>query len=110
MANDIQETVKIIGEQASKLTRRSAGLPALVTGILLSNPKGPLFQRVMSELQEIAKLPSTPSNNYSELSLPQVHAMNCLKDVLANTRLGPHTEPFIMPVLTLSAESLSSSM
>ncbi|KAL1964941.1 hypothetical protein VTN77DRAFT_6294 [Rasamsonia byssochlamydoides] len=105
-----QETVKIIGQQASKLTRRSAGLPALVTGILCSNPTGPLFQRVMSELQEMATLPATQSDNYSELSLPQVHAMNCLKDILVNTRLGPHTEPFIMPALTISAESLSSSI
>jgi len=109
-ANNTQETIKIIEEQASKLTRRSAGLPALVTGILCSNPKGPLFQRVMSDLQEIAKLPPTPSANYSEMALPQVHAMNCLKDVLFNNKLGPHTESFIMPTLTISAESLSSSM
>lgn len=36
--------------------------------------------------------------------------MNCLKDIFTNNKLGPHTEPFIMPALRLSAERLGSPM
>lgn len=100
----------IIYEQASRLTRRSAGLPSLVTGILSSNPTGPLFQQVMAELHDIAQLPATRDVNSYEIKLPQVHAMNCLKDIFTNARLGPHTERFVMSALKISAECLSSSM
>ncbi|RAL13849.1 THADA/TRM732 family protein [Aspergillus homomorphus CBS 101889] len=103
-----QEAKKTIFESASKLTRRSAGLPALVVGILSSNPGGPLFQQVIQELHEISHLPAQHDKTRQDVPLPQVHAMNCLKDIFTNTKLGPHTEPFIMPALHLSAERLGS--
>ncbi|RAK96233.1 THADA/TRM732 family protein [Aspergillus ibericus CBS 121593] len=103
-----QEAKKIIFESASKLTRRSAGLPALVVGILSSKPGGPLFQSVIKDLHEISHLPAEHDPSRQDVPLPQVHAMNCLKDIFTNTKLGPHTEPFIMPALRLSAERLGS--
>ncbi|KAL5361084.1 putative death-receptor fusion protein-domain-containing protein [Aspergillus floccosus] len=103
-----QEARKIIFESGSKLTRRSAGLPALATGILHSQPGGPLFRQVMGDLHEIAHLPVKDDNEQKAMNLPQVHAMNCLKDIFTNNRLGPHTEPFIMSGLTLSAEQIGS--
>ena len=105
-----QEAKKIIFESASKLTRRSAGLPALVVGILSSKPGGPLFQSVIKDLHEISHLPAEHDPSRQDVPLPQVHAMNCLKDIFTNTKLGPHTEPFIMPALRLSAERLGSPM
>lgn len=42
------------------------------------------------------------------LELPQVHAMNCLKDIFTNNKLSTYTEPFIMKALTLSADRLGS--
>ncbi|PYI07666.1 hypothetical protein BO78DRAFT_396285, partial [Aspergillus sclerotiicarbonarius CBS 121057] len=103
-----QDAKKIIFESASKLTRRSAGLPALVVGILSSKPGGPLFQNVIKDLHEISHLPAEHDPSRQDVPLPQVHAMNCLKDIFTNTKLGPHTEPFIMPALRLSAERLGS--
>ncbi|KAF7182913.1 hypothetical protein CNMCM7691_002657 [Aspergillus felis] len=103
-----QEARKIIFEAASQLTRRSAGLPALATGIILSKPGGPLFRQVIDELHEIAHLPAEHDRIKQKVELPQVHAMNCLKDIFTNTKLGPFTEPYIMPALTLSAERLGS--
>ncbi|KAM0098262.1 hypothetical protein ACP6JE_007210 [Aspergillus fumigatus] len=103
-----QEARKIIFEAASQLTRRSAGLPALATGILLSKPGGPLFRQVMDELHEISHLPAEQDLVKQKVELPQVHAMNCLKDIFTNTKLGPFTESYIMPALTLSAEQLGS--
>ncbi|KAL3471955.1 putative death-receptor fusion protein-domain-containing protein [Aspergillus californicus] len=105
-----KESKKIIFETASKLTRRSAGLPALIGGILLSNPGGPLFQQVIRELQEVAHVPAKQNANSQSVELPQVHAMNCLREIFTNARLGPHTEGFIMPALNLSAERIGSPM
>ncbi|KAL4974767.1 putative death-receptor fusion protein-domain-containing protein [Aspergillus desertorum] len=103
-----QEAKKIIFEKASTLTRRSAGLPALVGGILLSNPGGPLFQQVIRELQDVAYIPAQLGTHNQTVELPQVHAMNCLREAFTNARLGPHTEGFLMPALNLSAECMGS--
>lgn len=110
LADLIQEAKKIIFEKASKLTRRSAGLPALVGGILLSNPGGPLFQQVIRELQDVAYIPAQLEAHNQTVELPQVHAMNCLREAFTNARLGPHTEGFLMPALNLSAECMGSPM
>lgn len=100
----------IIDTQASKLTRRSAGLPALVTGIASSQPDGPIFHKIMRDLQEIASL-DTPSGAIgSDIKLPQVHALNCLKDIFTNTKLATLTEAYVMPCLMISAECLGSKM
>ncbi|OJJ47298.1 hypothetical protein ASPZODRAFT_65750 [Penicilliopsis zonata CBS 506.65] len=103
-----QEAKKIIFETASKLTRRSAGIPALVTGVLSSTLRGPLFQQVITELLEITGLLAEQSETTQDMELPQVHAMNCLKDIFTNNKLGPRTEAYVMPALTLSAERMGS--
>ncbi|KAK2802062.1 hypothetical protein FQN51_004972 [Onygenales sp. PD_10] len=102
--------LKIIDEQADKLTRRSAGLPALVTGIASSNSDAPLFRQIMQESQDIASKSASTVPGWSNIKLPQVHALNCLKDIFTNTKLGPSTEPYIMPCLKLSAECMGSQI
>lgn len=64
----------------------------------------------MNELHEISRLPVEYDEDQQYLDLPQVHSMNCLKDIFTDTKLGRFTEPFIMPALTLSAERLGSPM
>ncbi|KAJ6155183.1 hypothetical protein N7470_005749 [Penicillium chermesinum] len=103
-----QDAKSLIFESAGKLTRRSAGLPALVTGILASSPNSPFFKLAMEGLFEISRLSVDYDKEEQYLELPQVHAINCLKDVFTNTKIGPFTEPFIMSALTLSAERLGS--
>ncbi|KAJ5720693.1 uncharacterized protein N7483_008627 [Penicillium malachiteum] len=103
-----QEAKTTIFEASAKLTRRSAGLPALVTGVLCSTAGTPFFKQVINELVEISHLPMDYDKDQQYLKLPQVHAMNCLKDIFINNKLGPHTESFVMSALTLSAERLGS--
>ncbi|KAJ5613334.1 hypothetical protein N7510_006528 [Penicillium lagena] len=105
-----QEAKATIFVSASKLTRRSAGLPALVTGILCSDPATTFFKEAMEELHDISRLPVEYDKDQQYLELPQVHAMNCLKDIFTSTKLGQYSEPFIMSALTLSAERLGSPM
>ncbi|EGC46735.1 HEAT repeat protein [Histoplasma capsulatum var. duboisii H88] len=105
-----KDALAIIDTQASKLTRRSAGLPALVTGIASSQPDGPIFHKIMRDLQEIASL-DTPSGAIgSDIKLPRVHALNCLKDIFTNTKLATLTEAYVMPCLMISTECLGSKM
>lgn len=103
-----QEVRKLIFETASELTRRSAGLPALITGIVSSKPGGPLFQRVMNDLHEVSSLPEKHDKANQDVELPQVHAMNCLQDIFPSNRIGPLSDPFVMRGLTISAERLGS--
>ena len=96
-----------IQEQAAALTRRSAGLPAMITSILSAYPGGNFFDKVMQELQLIAKLPLERRTEDDRLRLPQVHALNCLKDVFTNTRLGPSTESHIESTLEIAMSCLN---
>lgn len=80
-----------------------------MTGILLSDPDGPIFQIVLKDLQEIASVAPSRSSDGS-LELPQVHALNCLKDIFINTRLGSSAEAFAMSSFRLSTTCLESDI
>lgn len=97
-----------IYEQAST-TRRSAGIPALITGILSSNAQSPSFQSVLTELVGLAKQPANLSD-MDQTNLYQVHAMNCLKEIFKSSSLGKRAESHIAECLQLAADSLSSKM
>jgi hypothetical protein len=45
-----------------------------------------------------------------EGSLAQVHAMNCIKDIMKNTRLGEHSERHIPATMHLAATALQSDI
>ncbi|KAI9762967.1 MAG: hypothetical protein M4579_000030 [Chaenotheca gracillima] len=103
-----EQWYKCIHDQASETTRRSAGIPSLMTGILSSQSHSPLFQRALLDLTEIAEAPlsDTSSNDGSELS--QVHALNCLKDVFTSNRLARASEAHVAGALDIAAQCLNS--
>ena len=96
-----------IRDQASAITRRSAGLPSLVTGILSAELGEEFFTDVMADLQLMAQSPVQTIND-SDIELPQVHALNCLKDIFKSAKLGTSSEPYIAGALDLAATSLGS--
>ena len=67
------------------------------------------FGDTIHDLQEIASTPieATPSNI---TRLPQVHALNCLKDVFSHSSLGPSTEMFLAGTLQIAVDCLDSQM
>jgi hypothetical protein len=96
-----------INQQIST-TRRSAGIPALVSGIL--SAKSPqAFEQVILELKRLARGSSLFSSR-DETSLPQVHAMNCLKEIFKSSTLGKRCESHITDCIQLAADSLKSEM
>ncbi len=88
-------------------TRRSAGLPSLMCGLLISDRSKSLLARVFEDLTTIARLPVAATIT-QESSLPQAHAMNCMKDILKSTRLGEESERYIPHCVRLAADSLRS--
>ena len=103
-----QDTISCIQQKASALTRRSAGLPAMITGILTSYPTGTFFDSVILDLQAIAEAPVQNTVRFEDLRLPQVHALNCLKDVFTNTQLGSGTELHVADTLDIAAGCLET--
>ncbi|KAM0252518.1 hypothetical protein ACHAQJ_007693 [Trichoderma viride] len=93
-------------------TRRSAGIPSMMTGILSADAANPSFEDAMAKLLEIASIEAhvveTDGSN-----LPQVHAYNCLKDIFKNSLLtatGNKSEKYLPQCLELAASGLRSEV
>ncbi|KAI1646324.1 putative death-receptor fusion protein-domain-containing protein [Daldinia loculata] len=97
-----------IHTQAST-TRRSAGIPALIVGILSSNANRPSFEDVIRNLQDIGRRPALASETDGS-NLPQVHALNCIKDIFKSSYLSKRAEPYLTDCLELAASSLKSEI
>ncbi len=94
--------------QAS-ITRRSAGIPALISGILAANAESPSFREVFLELEEIARKPARIAETDGS-NLPQVHALNCLRDVFRSSLLSKKAETYLSETLHLAANNLRSEV
>ena len=95
--------------EQSSTTRRSAGIPALMTGILSAYSKTPALEDVMEQLKTLARQPAAFTAK-DETSLPQVHAVNCLKEIFKSSSLGKRCDNHIADCLQIAAESLKSKM
>ncbi|KFO92910.1 Thyroid adenoma-associated protein [Buceros rhinoceros silvestris] len=74
-------------------TRRSAGIPFYIQALLASEPKkgkSDLLKMTMKELVSLA----APSNESSSV-IPQVHALNILRALFRDTRLGENIMPYV---------------
>ncbi|XP_042288889.1 thyroid adenoma-associated protein isoform X2 [Thunnus maccoyii] len=95
--SEVLEEVKS-SDPSSKLcaTRRSAGIPFYIQALLSSEPKSSscsLLKMTMRELIALA-MPSTDRNTDSS-TVPQVHALNILRALYRDTRLGENIIPFV---------------
>ncbi|KAI0429175.1 putative death-receptor fusion protein-domain-containing protein [Xylaria sp. FL1042] len=90
-------------------TRRSAGIPAIIVGILASKTDRPSFRDVIIKLQEIGRQPAFVAETDGS-NLAQVHALNCLKDIFKTSFLSQRAEPYLTDCLQLAALSLQSEV
>ena len=105
----MQATLLYIQAKSTALTRRSAGLPAMLTSILIASMSEASFGDIMRDLQKIAGAPIEATQSAKVARLPQVHALNCLKDVFSNSTLGPSTEVFLADTLEIAVDCLDSA-
>ena len=82
----------------------------MITGVLSAYLTGNFFDQVIQDLQAIAIAPIEKKPASNEIRLPQVHALNCLKDVFTNTRLGPGSELHISYSLDIAAACLEKDV
>ncbi|XP_030603636.1 thyroid adenoma-associated protein isoform X2 [Archocentrus centrarchus] len=95
--SEVLEEVKS-SDPSSKLcaTRRSAGIPFYIQALLSSEPKSSscsLLKMTMRELIALA-MPSADRNTDTS-TVPQVHALNILRALYRDTRLGENIVPFV---------------
>ncbi|EMC99390.1 hypothetical protein BAUCODRAFT_64529, partial [Baudoinia panamericana UAMH 10762] len=88
-------------------TRRSAGLPALLCGVLVAFASKHSVDRAFTDLEAVARESVDPARA-QEGSLPQVHAINCIREVLKNSRLGEASEHCVPAATELAAFALQS--
>ncbi|TRX91324.1 hypothetical protein FHL15_007746 [Xylaria flabelliformis] len=88
---------------------RSAGIPAIIVGILASKTESPSFNEVIVKLQEIGRQPAFVSETDGS-NLAQVHSLNCLKDIFKTSFLSLRAEPYLTDCLRLAASSLQSEV
>ena len=102
-----ERTISLLRRTLTINTRRSAGLPSLICGVLIADRSGALFKRAFGDIEQIARADVDLASAH-ESSLSQVHAMNCMKDILKNTRLSNKSEQYVLVALRLAADSLRS--
>jgi len=101
-----------IMEKSSVITRRSAGLPSLIVGVLASepNPNRPLLSSTFTRLLEIATLPAGINKDGDKMDLPQVHALNCIKLLFTDARISQVVVPYIGVGLEMAVSCFGSEI
>lgn len=103
-----QKTISLIQEKGSLITRRSAGIPAIIIGILASEDSVDIFSKTLRDLHNIAD--SKVALSADAVDFPQVHALNCLKAIISSTKLAARVDQHIVSTLRLAARCLSSDV
>ncbi|KAM9847598.1 thyroid adenoma-associated protein [Aulostomus maculatus] len=95
--SEVLEEVKS-SDPSSKLcaTRRSAGIPFYIQALLSSEPKSSSCSLLKMTMRELITLAMPSSDRTTDSStVPQVHALNILRALYRDTRLGENIIPFV---------------
>ncbi|KAF4628970.1 hypothetical protein G7Y89_g9185 [Cudoniella acicularis] len=104
-------TLECINSQAST-TRRSAGIPALVTGIMGAEAAEPAFEYIMMHMKELACLPVTVTTMNAAIleQLPAVHALNVLKEVFRSSSIRRKADREVTDCFRIATDCLGSNV
>ncbi|XP_053476778.1 thyroid adenoma-associated protein [Ictalurus furcatus] len=94
---EVLEEVKC-SDPSSKLcaTRRSAGIPFYIQALLSSEPKSSSCSLLKMTVRELTALAMPSHDGATDRStVPQVHALNILRALYRDTRLGENIVPFV---------------
>ncbi len=69
-----------------------------------------MVKKAFLDLQAISRRPVEVVSGLQEISLPQVHALNSIKDIYANSKLGAYSEAYVSDGLDLAGLCLVSKM
>ncbi|GAB1320463.1 hypothetical protein MFIFM68171_10673 [Madurella fahalii] len=103
-----QGAIACIMTQAST-TRRSAGIPSLIAAVLSANANSPSFDEVYGTLEGIGRKPVRIAETDGS-NLPQVHALNSLREIFRSSLLSKKAEGYLARTLHLAATNLKSEV
>ncbi|NXM33367.1 THADA protein, partial [Oxyruncus cristatus] len=87
-------------------TRRSAGIPFYIQALLASEPKKSKTDLLKMTMKELISL-ATPLNESLSV-IPQVHALNILRALYRDTRLGENIMPYVADGIKASVLGFTS--
>lgn len=103
----LNENLNLIQARSKYITRRSAGIPFLITAVLSSNKK--LVKSTFYKLLEVAKMPVEEENAVLEnVNLPQVNAFNCIKTIFIDASLSEESISYVDEAFALTLSSFAS--
>lgn len=98
----LTKNIEVIQNKDQLISRRSGGIPFLVTAILTSKTANENIQS--NTLEELLKIAEEPYEKLEDgkRDLPQVHAFNILRQIFTDPALSAHNFRFIGRALNLS--------
>lgn len=106
----LKDNLNLIRIKAQNITRRSGGLPYLVTAVLsAAKDDGALIKSTFDILIKIAYLPAKRISE-EKYDLPQVHAFNCIRAMFVEAELSKVSQSFLDEALELAIISFSSEV
>jgi len=108
-ANTLQSILRLFQQKGTAITRRSAGLPAIVVGLIASDASGELYSRAISDLTQLSAIEPVMKHDEA-IDLPQVHALNTIRAIFITSRLASQSEKTIVEAMRLAAKCLTSKI
>ncbi|PSK34698.1 hypothetical protein C7M61_004890 [Candidozyma pseudohaemuli] len=106
----LQESLDLIKAKTQFVSRRSGGLPFLITGAIIAHKKtgvDEIIDSTMKMLIEYTKIPLREEDR-AKAGFPQVHAFNCIKHLFLESALFPSAKRYLNEALSLALESIDS--
>ena len=105
------QAIEQIDLQSYRFTRRSAGLPALVACILQPSDfpaAADFFHSFIKKASSVVSAARSGETTSTIQEMPQVHAFNCLREIMTNSRFRSASQNHVFTVLELACSQLSS--
>lgn len=107
----LEKSLDIIKSKTQFVSRRSGGLPFLITGVLNGLYKKKLYQdklrEVFTKLAAFTQIPLREEDR-STSGFPQVHSFNCIKQMFLDSLLFPQSKRYIYEAFCLALDSIDS--
>lgn len=111
LENWLTSILESLEVKTQHITRRSGGLPYLITNILITetDKNRPQLNKVFNKLLRIIET-SDNLEHQDKLDLPQVNAFNCIKAIFIEAKLSDACTPFFPIALQFSLKYFTSEI
>lgn len=107
----LNDNLTLVKTKKQLITRRSAGLPYLISGILVatSSQKRDIHEYMKLTIEELLSIATEAYDGCEESSvdLPHVNAFNCMTQIFKESALREHYKKFLSAALNASLDKLN---